>query len=233
MGGASSLESLDIEGLTDASLTNRENATLGVAYGENEVTQGCNFTPTQSATAPAVKWTLEGNDDKKYTLICTDPDAPDREGHAYREFIHWVRSDISGASLASGTIDGTDNLPYVGPGPPYNSGDHRYIFLLFEQPAEGYNLESLVAAFEGRGGKKAAVAAKAAGLGDIVAISVFISSWDESVDALHESLGFLPPPEFRSPKQQAANPPAEAAAATDAAAAPPAEEEPPAAAGDA
>jgi len=50
------------------------------------------------------------------------------------------------------------------------------------------------------------VAAKAAGLGPVVAATWFQSQWDESIDAVHEGMGWLPPTEYRSPKQEAANP---------------------------
>jgi hypothetical protein len=63
---------------------------------------------------------------------------------------------------------------------------------------------SLAEAFEGRGGKTVCVAAKAAGLGPVVAATYFTSQWDESIDAVHEAMGWLPPPQFRSPKQEEA-----------------------------
>ena len=49
------------------------------------------------------------------------------------------------------------------------------------------------------------MAAKACGLGPVVAAAWFQSQWDESIDAVHEAMGWLPPAEFRSPKQEAAN----------------------------
>ena len=38
------------------------------------------------------------------------------------------------------------------------------------------------------------------------AATFFQSQWDESVDAVHTAMGWLPPPQFRSPAQEAANP---------------------------
>jgi phosphatidylethanolamine-binding protein (PEBP) family uncharacterized protein len=219
MGGTNSLVSLDVEGLTDESLKSRENAEIALAYGDNTVTQGCTMVPTNTASAPSsVKWVSEGNEGKKYTLIVSDPDAPSRETPSYREFIHWVRSDITAEALATGTIDGTDTLAYVGPAPPHSSGPHRYIFILFEQ-GEGNGAEALATAFEGRGGKKAVTCAQAAGLGQIMALNIFSCEWDESVDALHKAIGFLPPPQYRSPQQKEENPEAAAAAEPAAAAA--------------
>ena len=57
-----------------------------------------------------------------YSLIMTDPDAPSFFDPVYREFIHWVVVNISGNDISSGTVI----APYVGAGPPCNSGLHRY-----------------------------------------------------------------------------------------------------------
>ena len=154
-------------------------------------------TPIASASAPTISFT-GAEAGKKYCLICTDPDAPSRDEPAYREFVHWVVSDVLSSSAE--TI-----VEYLGPGPPCNSGLHRYVFLLFEQP-DGADVKSLAAAFEGRGGKKAFASAKTAGLGPLVAVDFYEAEWDESVDAVHEAIGFLPPEKYRSPKQKAANP---------------------------
>jgi len=148
---------------------------------------------------------------KKYTLIMCDPDAPDRKGHAFREFVHYVVSDVTQESLAAGgALEGKTVVEYLGVGCPCKSGFHRYVFLLFQQP-EGSTPASLAEAFEGRGGKKVCVAAKAAGLGKVVAATWFQSTWDVSIDAVHVAMGWLPPAPFRSPTQEAANPEAAAA----------------------
>jgi|Dee2metaT_26_FD_contig_21_7422327_length_665_multi_5_in_0_out_0_1 phosphatidylethanolamine-binding protein (PEBP) family uncharacterized protein len=151
-------------------------------------------TPEMSAKAPSVSF-AGAKAGMKYCLICTDPDAPSRAEPLFREFIHWVVSDV--LSEKAETI-----VNYLGPGPPCNSGLHRYVFLLFEQP-DTADVKSLAAAFDGRGGKKAFASAKAAGLGSLVAADFYEAEWDESVDAVHESIGFTPPERYMSPKQKA------------------------------
>ena len=192
----------DVEGFSSNDLK----GDFSVIYSKGSVTAGEVNAPGATASAPKVAFVLPGNEGKKYTLIKTDPDAPDRTGHAFREFIHWVVTDISAESLAAGDAIGNTALDYLGVGAPYNSGLHRYIFLLFEQPEGCDPAATLAGAFEGRGGKKSCVAAAAAGLGPIVGMTWYESQWDESIDAVHEAMGWLPPPEFRSPKQQEANP---------------------------
>jgi phosphatidylethanolamine-binding protein (PEBP) family uncharacterized protein len=180
---------------------------FSVTYGgRGSIVAGEVIAAGETTAAPKVSYKCSGNEGKKYTLIEADPDAPDRVGHAFREFIHWAVTDISAESLAAGDATGHTALDYLGVGAPYNAGLHRYVFLLFEQPPGNDPAASLANAFEGRGGKKSCVAAAAAGLGPIVAVMWYQSQWDESIDAVHEAMGWLPPPEFRSPKQQQANP---------------------------
>ncbi|KAF4562457.1 hypothetical protein EYR40_004731 [Pleurotus pulmonarius] len=82
------------------------------------------------------------DDERRYTLVMCDPDAPSRAEPKYKEFRHWV---ITGLKYPAGTSDQTSTLsavktkpsttPYRPPGPPPGSGVHRYVFLLFEEPA--------------------------------------------------------------------------------------------------
>ena len=206
-----SLDQLKASGLVD-DLEGWESSLQGnftVAYPESGP-----FSPGDVVLAPhthvlpsSITYQVdEDNATKKYTLIMTDPDAPDRADHLFREFIHFVAIDITGESLAAGgPLGGKTVMDYVGVGAPHASGLHRYVFLLFEQPDEATpgNLPEI---FEGRGGQKAFIGAKTAGLGNMVAATWLESEWHESIDALHETLGFLPPPQFRSPKQKEANP---------------------------
>ena len=150
-------------------------------------------TPAATVKAPAISYT-GAKEGMKYCMIMTDPDAPSREKPSYRNFCHWVASDCLGQA--------SDILPYVGPGPPCNSGLHRYVFCLYEQPS-GADFDALKTALEGRGGTKPHEVAKAVGLGPMVAIEYYYAEWDESVDAVHESVSFVPPPEYRSPSQKA------------------------------
>merc|ERR1712087_136620 len=135
----------------------------------------------------------------KYVVIMTDPDAPSKELPLFREFIHWVVTEVPLEGDTLVVEKGNTCVPWVGFAPPCKSGFHRYVFLVYKQvvadPAKG-----LTAALGSRGGKKAALAAKEAGLGDPIAFGLCKSKWDESVDALHEEIKFLPPPQYRSPK---------------------------------
>lgn len=194
----------DLEGWGDCALS----GVFSVMYPDCVITAGEELSaPLTHVPFSAVSYTSEAdNSSKKYTLIMTDPDAPNRAEHLFREFVHYVVSDITAESLAAGgALEGTTVLDYLGVGAPCKSGLHRYVILLFEQP-EGSTPASLASSFEGRGGKKVCIAAKEAGLGPVVAATYYVSQWDESIDAMHQAMGWLPPPQFRSPAQEAANP---------------------------
>ncbi|KAF8654632.1 hypothetical protein AX16_003513 [Volvariella volvacea WC 439] len=84
------------------------------------------------------------SDEVTYTLVMTDPDAPSRAEPKYRQFRHWVITGLK--SPARGTSEVANltaiktkpsTTPYRPPGPPPGSGVHRYVFLLFEEPARG------------------------------------------------------------------------------------------------
>jgi len=85
--------------------------------------------------------------DFTYTLVVTDPDAPSREDPKFREFRHWVVSDLKlpvvHASDVRGTYvttSGNAITPWYPPEPPAGSGPHRYVFLLFREPADGVDI---------------------------------------------------------------------------------------------
>ena len=76
---------------------------------------------------PEVTW--EADSDANYTLLMTDPDAPNRQSKAFGEVRHWLVVNIPGNKVADGKV----LYEYVGSGPPEGSGLHRYIFLVFKQ----------------------------------------------------------------------------------------------------
>jgi len=85
------------------------------------------LTPSQTETEASVSW--EAEPDEWYTLIMTDPDAPSRATPTIREFNHWIVINIPGNKITEGEVKSN----YVGPGPPPQSGFHRYIFFVFKQ----------------------------------------------------------------------------------------------------
>nr|XP_060643000.1 phosphatidylethanolamine-binding protein 4 isoform X1 [Anolis sagrei ordinatus] len=77
----------------------------------------------------------EADASKRYILIMVDPDAPSRADPKFRFWRHWTVVDIRGADLKNGKLKGRVLSDYRRPTPPYQSGFHRYQFLLYEQPS--------------------------------------------------------------------------------------------------
>jgi hypothetical protein len=170
---------------------------MKITYGDTNVSEGTELTPAQAHEQPKISWSNDAN--KFYTLFMTDPDAPSREEPSYREFIHWVVTDIPGDDIKSGVV----LLEYVGPAPPHASGLHRYCFFAYEQKEKGVvDVDEAKKLFEGRGGKKIIDLVTNSELGEPISANLMNSKWGEECDSYHETLGFMPPEKYRSPAQQ-------------------------------
>ncbi|NWI60187.1 PEBP1 protein, partial [Calyptomena viridis] len=92
---------------------------LRVKYGSVEIDElGKVLTPTQVQHRPtSIEW--DGCDPQKlYTLVLTDPDAPSRKDPKFREWHHFLVTNMKGNNVGSGTV----LSDYVGSGPPKGTG---------------------------------------------------------------------------------------------------------------
>uniref|UniRef100_A0A8C9U7U0 Phosphatidylethanolamine-binding protein 1 n=1 Tax=Serinus canaria TaxID=9135 RepID=A0A8C9U7U0_SERCA len=97
---------------------------LRVKYGSVEIDElgKVQHRPT------SIEW--DGCDPQKlYTLVLTDPDAPSRKDPKFREWHHFLVTNMKGNDVGSGTV----MSDYVGSGPPKGTGLHRYVWLVYEQ----------------------------------------------------------------------------------------------------
>ena len=79
------------------------------------------LSPEVTQIKPIVSLTgLDTN--KMYTLIMSDPNA------VVGNYIHWLVININGTNIETGK----EILEYYGPHPPPESGEHNYIFSLYE-----------------------------------------------------------------------------------------------------
>lgn len=92
-------------------------------------------TPALSVSSALVK-SHEGD---KYIAMCLDLDAPFLSFSVLGPIAHWIQSDLVAGAEDDGftklDAEARPILPYVGPGPPPPSAPHRYVFMLWEQPA--------------------------------------------------------------------------------------------------
>ena len=64
----------------------------------------------------------------------TNPDGHFSENTS--EYLHWMVTNIKGNDLSTGQIV----APYLQPFPPFGTGYHRFVFILFKQVREHSNI---------------------------------------------------------------------------------------------
>ena len=118
------------------------------------------FTVEQTRPEPQVAWTAPPPS-IMYTLIVWDPDA------AAKSWLHWLVVNCTGTNPSTGN----EMAGWYPPNPPAGSGQHRYVFGLFQQAAM-VNLPSI----SNRAGFNVASFGSLAGLTPLVYTGVRISS---------------------------------------------------------
>ncbi|XP_044750334.1 protein D2-like [Coccinella septempunctata] len=135
---------------------------------------------------------LEWRDDNTalYTIFMIDPDAPSRNDHRFREFLHWL---VINAPLNK-VKRGTTIAGYIGAGPPKGTGLHRYVILVFKQNEKITFEEARISRYSafGRARFSNKAFARKYNLGPLVAGNIFLSEWDDYVPKLYKRLQFCP-----------------------------------------
>ncbi|KAI6137107.1 phosphatidylethanolamine-binding protein [Pisolithus sp. B1] len=116
-----------------------------------EATLGNTLTALDTALAPSISFTpmitLAPYDEVSYTLVMTDPDAPSRKNPRLAQWRHWVVTGIKAphpTEAVSGHLSARFTeppvTPYYCPAPPPGTGPHRYVLLLYREPAIGLRI---------------------------------------------------------------------------------------------
>lgn len=128
---------------TVQSLIGSESSTLDLTIGQHgTIAPGQEIPKSDAQTAP----TLSLNSPtpaESYIIIALDIDAPFPSFGALGPILHWIQPGLKLEPLSSSdqktTLKASATTPfianYIGPAPPPFSAAHRYIFLLYEQPA--------------------------------------------------------------------------------------------------
>jgi len=127
-------EKYKTEGLIPELLDEAPKESLKIVYRGNNVLETGNVgkenTPTQVKYQPlSITWP---NMKAKnfYTIIMIDPDMPSRDTPIDQktQVLHWLMVNIPGSG-----VGGRQLAPYIGSGPPPETGIHRYNFLVFDE----------------------------------------------------------------------------------------------------
>ncbi|KAJ8711435.1 hypothetical protein PYW07_008677 [Mythimna separata] len=150
-----------------------------------EVEEGNVVTPTQAKDIPTITW--DAAPGKFYTVILADPDAPTRASPTSRNWLHWMVGNVRGPDVGSG-----ENLAeYIGSGPSENSGFHRYVFLVYQQPGPLLFDEPRLTdrSAENRASFSINDFVKKYDLGNPFAGNFFQAEYDDYVPILYEQIG--------------------------------------------
>ena len=71
----------------------------------------------------------------KYIVLMIDPDSPSRDDVVVPQVLHYLKTDFSVSEFTDLASSVNPSLKYVGPDASVGTGPHRYIFLLYVQPA--------------------------------------------------------------------------------------------------
>jgi len=104
---------------------------LDIAYVDEDdvmtpVYRGNIVKPREATTTPEVSWKSNSEDDL-WCLMMTSLDTHlTTEG---AEYLHWMVGNIQGSDISSGD----ELVSYLPPFPPYGTGYHRYVFVMYKQ----------------------------------------------------------------------------------------------------
>ncbi|XP_050562581.1 phosphatidylethanolamine-binding protein homolog F40A3.3-like [Spodoptera frugiperda] len=150
-----------------------------------EVHNGNVLTPTLVKDLPTLSW--NANPDSFYTVANVDPDVPSHAEPTQGQVVHWLAGNVPGDDI----LAGDQLMEYFGAGPGKDSGLHRYVLLVYQQPAkldfDEPRMSNLTA--ENRYYFSIADFAKKYDLGDPIAGNFYRAEYDDYVPILYEQLG--------------------------------------------
>jgi phosphatidylethanolamine-binding protein (PEBP) family uncharacterized protein len=113
-------------------------AVLDASFGGSAVDIGKPVTQATAGTRPEL--TVDGGESfdasGKYSLLLVDTNIV---GWAEGQNLHWLTNGVTLSGNGTATPDyasATDIRSYAGPGPAEGSGAHRYVLLMYREPAE-------------------------------------------------------------------------------------------------
>ena len=105
---------------------------LSVSWGGVPVEEGAQLSPSAVASPPtlALGGDASSSAGKLYTVILSDPDAPNPAEPKFAEWLHSLRVNASAQDLAR---SGDEIVAYFGSAPGKGAGVHRYCIVVYEQ----------------------------------------------------------------------------------------------------
>ncbi|CAG7563677.1 unnamed protein product [Fusarium equiseti] len=112
---------------------------LRVSFDGKDVEMGNLFRANECKRSPSILFDQEADapGDATYMLLLVDPDAPTPDDPKFAFWRHWVLPGLRPLGSADAVAQIQPALTqYLGPGPKDDSKPHRYLVLLYRQPAD-------------------------------------------------------------------------------------------------
>ncbi|KAJ9611271.1 hypothetical protein H2200_004454 [Cladophialophora chaetospira] len=107
---------------------------LRLQFGTRSVKPGEKVPKGEAQRNPKLGWNVTS--EQKFIIISLDVDAPFPSFAPLSPVLHWLQAGFTATSDGELTSSDPAIAYWAGPGPPPISSPHRYIFLLYEQPAD-------------------------------------------------------------------------------------------------
>ncbi|KKK15677.1 hypothetical protein P175DRAFT_0507097 [Aspergillus ochraceoroseus IBT 24754] len=119
-------------------IKNDPSKVLGLKVGTHEINPGQYVPKADAQSAPELSFPAV-SPNGIYMVVGLDIDAPFPSFDVLGPILHWIQPDLRPTRSQNGTFALKTTAPfvanYIGPAPPPPSSPHRYIFFLYEQPA--------------------------------------------------------------------------------------------------
>lgn len=99
-----------------------------ISINDKNIKDGIYIPFEESQTVPKISFNQKQQ--KKFTILMVDPDAPSRSNPIYKYWLHLLTINNNNNSNSN---NNNIIVNYEPPSPPKKSGKHRYIFYLLEQ----------------------------------------------------------------------------------------------------
>ncbi|CCO27910.1 60S ribosomal protein L35, mitochondrial [Rhizoctonia solani AG-1 IB] len=172
---------------------------LRISFGEEgDVTPGIFLPVNATLKTPSITAQSYHPEERLYTLLMVDPDAPDSSTRSFTTYLHAFQPNIplsatkTQISLTAAPVTSEVSHPYIPPHPQHGTPYHRYTTLLLPQNSElSINISQLP-----RENFSVREAYKQYDFGIGGGIHMFRENWDETVGSVYKKFFGQPEPKF-------------------------------------
>ncbi|KAI1084268.1 putative protease inhibitor [Whalleya microplaca] len=121
-------------------IENDKSKILSLTVGKHANIETGQYIPRADAQSPPELSFPSLSPTGTYLVVSLDLDAPFPSFSVLGPILHWIQPGLQASPADQGGFSLKATAPfvtnYIGPGPPPGSSPHRYVFFLYEQPAD-------------------------------------------------------------------------------------------------